>query len=306
VRPVRQDLTVTADTGFGDIGSGDSQSAAYDPGYGPLVSTRVRIATWNLWGWYGPWAERMGAIESSMRAVDADIWALQEVWADGERNQARVLASALGYEHVVFDANLERDGAFSGNAVVSRWPIRTHDVLVLPRTAGDARDDEGEERLVVFAEIDGPRGPIQVYCAHLSWRDDHSAIRQAQVAEICRLVRECRPRTFPAVLCGDLNADPTSDELRMLTGQAAVPVPGVMFRDAWLAAGNAEAGATASNANPFNAAALDRERRIDFVLVGTPKLGGVGHVLEARLAGDAPVDGVWPSDHLAVVAELRY
>ena len=298
---MRQDLAVT--TG---IGSGDNESGAYDPGYGPLVSTRVRIATWNLWGRYGPWTERMGSIEANMRAVDADIWALQEVWADDRRNQARVLASALGYEHVAFDANLERDGAFSGNAVVSRWPIRTHDVLVLPRTAGDARDDEGEERLVVFAEIDGPRGPIQVYCAHLSWRDDHSAIRQAQVAEICRLVRECRPRTFPAVLCGDLNADPTSDELRMLTGQAAVPVPGVMFRDAWLAAGNAEAGATASNANPFNAAALDRERRIDFVLVGTPKLGGVGHVLEARIAGDTPLDGMWPSDHLAVVAELRY
>ena len=290
-----------------DLAVPDDEFSSYDPGYGPLVSTRVRVGTWNLWGRYGPWAERMGPIEASMRAVDADVWALQEVWADDERNQARELASALGYGHVVFDANLERDGARSGNAVVSRWPIRAREVRVLPRRAGDARDDEGEERIVVFAEIDGPRGPIQVYCAHLSWRDDHSAIRQAQVAEICRLVREHRPRTFPAVLCGDLNADPTSDEVRMLTGHAAVPVPGVMFRDAWLAAGNAaREGATASNANPFNAAALDRERRIDYVLVGTPKLGGVGHVVDARLAGNAPVDGLWPSDHLAVVAELRY
>jgi endonuclease/exonuclease/phosphatase family metal-dependent hydrolase len=248
----------------------------------------------------------MHPIEASMRAVDADIWALQEVWEDDDRNQARVLAAALGYEHVVFAANLERDGVRAGNAVVSRWPIRAHEVRILPRTAGDARDDEGEERLAVFAEIDGPRGPIQVYCAHLSWRDDHSAVRQAQVTEICRLVRERRPRSFPAVLCGDLNAEPQSDELRMLTGQAAVPVPGVMFRDAWPAAGRTSPGPTASNANPFNAAALDRDRRIDFVLVGTPKLGGVGHVLDARIAGDTPIEGMWPSDHLAVVAELRY
>jgi len=92
----------------------------------------------------------------------------------------------------------------------------------------------------------------------------------------------------------------------MLTGEAAVPVPGVMFRDAWLAAGNTEPGATASNANPFYAGNLDRDRRIDFVLVGTPKLGGVGQVLDARIAGAAPVEGMWPSDHLAVVAELRY
>jgi endonuclease/exonuclease/phosphatase family metal-dependent hydrolase len=288
---VRQDHAVNAD---------------WDPGYGPLVDTRVRIATWNLWGRYGPWAERMQPIEETMRDTAADIWALQEVWEDDERNQARELAAAIGHDHVVFASNLERDGVFAGNAIVSRWPIRTREVRALPRVAGEARDDEGEERLVVFAEIEGPRGQIQVYCAHLSWRDDHSAIRQAQVAEICRLVRGHRPRSFPAVLCGDLNADPTSDELRMLTGQSAVPVPGVMFRDAWLAAGNTTSGATASNANPFNAAALDRDRRIDFILVGTPKLGGVGHTVDARIAGEHPVAGMWPSDHLAVVAELRY
>jgi len=284
----------------------DGEGFGYDPGYGPLVTTRVRIATWNIWARYGPWEARTHPIEATMRAVDADIWALQEVWEDDERNQARELAATLGYEHCFFFANLERDGVQAGNAVISRWPIRAHDVRVLPRTAGDARDDEGEERLAVLAEIDGPRGPIHVYCAHLSWRDYHSAVRQAQVAEICRFVREHRPRSFPAVLCGDLNSEPTSTELRMLTGEAAVPVPGVMFRDAWLAAGNTDPGATASNANPFYAGLLDRDRRIDFVLVGTPKLGGVGHVLEARIAGAAPVEGMWPSDHLAVVAELRY
>jgi endonuclease/exonuclease/phosphatase family metal-dependent hydrolase len=278
----------------------------WDPGYGPLVTTRVRIATWNLWGRYGPWAERMEPIVANMRAARADIWALQEVWEDAERNQARVIGAELGFDHVVFAPNLERDGAASGNAIASRWPIRAHEVRVLPRTVGDAHDDEGEERLAVFAEIDGPRGPIQLYCAHLSWRDDHSAIRQAQVAEICRLVREHRPRSFPAVLCGDLNSEPASDEIRMLTGETGVPVPGVMFRDAWLAAGNTDPGATASNDNPFYAAALDRDRRIDFVLVGTPKLGGVGHVLEATIGGNVPVGGMWPSDHLAVVADLRY
>src|SRR6266508_2075209 len=29
-----------------------------------------------------------------------------------------------------------------------------------------------------------------------------------------------------------------------------------------------------------------------------------GRVRSARLAGDKPVDGVWPADHFAVVAEL--
>ena len=41
-------------------------------------------------------------------------------------------------------------------------------------------------------------------------------------------------------------------------------------------------GYTWSNANPFAAASLDLDRRIDHVMVGHPKLGGVGHVLGAH------------------------
>jgi endonuclease/exonuclease/phosphatase family metal-dependent hydrolase len=280
---------------------------AYDPGYGPLVRTRVRIATWNLWGRYGPWEARLPVIVENLRAIDADILALQEVWEDDERSQARELAEALALAAPVYAHNLERDGARSGNAVLSRWPITRHEVRVLPRRgAFGAVDEEGEERLCVFAEVDGPRGPIQMFCAHLSWSSDHSAVRQEQTREIARFLTETRPRPFPAVLCGDLNAEPSSDELRLLTGRAASPVPRVVLRDAWEAAGNRDPGFTWSNANPFAASNLDLDRRIDHILVGQPKLGGAGHVLEARLAGDLVVDGMWGSDHLAVVAELRY
>ena len=68
---------------------GVSDPAPYDPGYGPLVETHVRIATWNIWARYGPWEERAPVIESTLREIDADIVGLQEVWDDGTRNQAR-------------------------------------------------------------------------------------------------------------------------------------------------------------------------------------------------------------------------
>jgi len=278
----------------------------YDPGYGPLLETTVRIATWNLWGRYGPWEARLPAIVETLRAVDADIVALQEVWDDDDRNQARVVADALGYGPPVYAHNLERDGARSGNAVLSRWPIARHEVRMLPREGGGARDDEGEERLCVFAEVDGPRGPIQIYCAHLSWRSDHSAVRQEQVKAMCSLVRAQRPRPFPAVLVGDLNAEPNSDEIRMLTGRTAAPVPGVMFRDGWEVAGDGSAGYTISNDNPFSRANLGPEQRIDYVMVGQAKLGGCGHVVSIRIIGDELVDGMCPSDHVGLVAELRY
>ena len=285
----------------------------FDAGYGRLLETRVRIATWNLWGRYGPWEARLPAIIETLRRLDADIVGLQEVWEDDDRSQAAELAAALGYTEPVFAANLDRDGARSGNAVLSRWPIGRREVRTLPREAHGVganplvfSDDEGEERLVVLAEIDAPRGPIQIYCAHLSWRGDHSAVRQAQAAAICSFVRENRPRTFPAVLLGDLNADPDSDELRLLTGQGAGAVPGVVFRDAWEWAGNVDRGATWSNDNPFAAAALDLDRRIDHILVAAPKANGCGQPLTAARFGTDPVDGMFGSDHYGVVSELRY
>jgi len=278
----------------------------YDAGYGRLLETTVRIATWNLWGRYGPWEQRLPAIIETLRRVDADIVGLQEVWEDDRRSQACELADALGYAEPVYEANLERDGARSGNAVLCRWPIGRREVRRLPREGAGTADDEGEERLVVLAEVEGPRGPIQVFCAHLSWRGDHSGVRQEQVAAICGFVRECRPRSFPAVLLGDLNADPDSDELRTLTGQRAVPVPGVMFRDTWTWSGNDDRGATWSNDNPFAAASLDLDRRIDHILVAAPKAGGCGQPLATWIIGDRPVDDMYGSDHFGVVTELRY
>jgi hypothetical protein len=96
-----------------------------------------------------------------------------------------------------------------------------------------------------------------------------------------------------------------ADEIRMLTGRAAVPEPPVVFWDAWDHAG-AGAGFTWSNANPYAVKDLEPDRRIDFVLTGFAKAGGAGHVTRAELVGTEPVGGVVPSDHYGVVAELRY
>ncbi len=199
------------------------------------------------------------------------------------------------------------NGGWSGNAVLSRWPIVGSEITELPMEGGGAVDtDEDESRLVLFTEIDGPRGSFQVFCTHLSWRADWSGVRQAQVRTVCEVIRRHGPRRIPAILCGDLNAEPASDEIRMLTGLAAVPVPGVVLRDAWAAAGRGD-GATISPRNPYCAATLEPPARIDYVMVGWPKLGGVGQVLDAWVAGDEPgPEGHFGSDHLAVVAELRY
>jgi endonuclease/exonuclease/phosphatase family metal-dependent hydrolase len=279
----------------------------YDPRFGPLIETSMRVATWNVWGRYGPWEARQPIIEANLRAMRADVVCLQEAWEDDETSQPAALATALEMSYV-YERAFVMNGGWSGNAVLSRWPIVRHEVHELPMAGGGAIDtDEGERRLLVFTEIDGPRGRFQVFCTHLSWRADWSGVRQEQVRTVCGVIRSHTPRSFPAVLCGDLNAEPGSDEIRMLTGLAAVPVPGVMFRDAWAVAGDGGSGATITPRNPYCAASLEPDARIDYVLVAWPKSGGAGQVLRTSVAGDLPgAHGLFGSDHLAVVAELRY
>ena len=278
-----------------------------DGPYGTLIDTRLRVLTWNLWWRFGPWEARRPAISASLARLDADVICLQEVWDDGDVCFSQELADGLGFHHV-YGARLVLDGVRFGNAVLSRWPIVVNDVLELP-----ADPSADEQRVCVRADIEGPRGTLQVFSTHLNWRFDQSAIRQDQVRAICSFIASSRPeggRTHPPVLCGDFNADPDSDEMRMLTGKAATPVDKLVFHDAWDVAGQASSssatGATWSNANPYAALDLEPDRRIDYVFVGWPKAGGAGHVTSCRVEGLEPVDGVVPSDHLAVLAELRY
>jgi len=120
---------------------------------------------------------------------------------------------------------------------------------------------------------------------------------------------------MPAVLCLSSNAVPDSDEVRQLTGKAAGAVPGLVLLDAWEAAGNTTPGFTWDNRNDWAARELAADRRLDTILVGLPARGGKGHVVTAVLLGDDVVlkssisslpSAVWPSDHFAVMATLRY
>jgi endonuclease/exonuclease/phosphatase family metal-dependent hydrolase len=57
----------------------------------------LRVMTWNLWWRFGPhWTDRQHGIRQTLRAVDADLVALQEVWGGAETTQAHELGASLG------------------------------------------------------------------------------------------------------------------------------------------------------------------------------------------------------------------
>jgi endonuclease/exonuclease/phosphatase family metal-dependent hydrolase len=274
-----------------------------DPAAVPqLIDTTVRVASWNLWWRFANWEERLPVVVERLRAADADVICLQEVWHDGTTSSAAVIAEALGYEsHFAGTIEFEQGVRF-GNAVVARWPITATDELPLP--SGGAGD---EHRLVLRADVDGPRGPLQVFCTHLNWRLDHSHIRQEQVRALAEMVAAAKPRSYPPIVCGDFNAEPHSDEIEMLTGQRALAVDGMLLADVWHACHPTDVGFTWDNRNPYAASQLEWNRRIDYVFAGWPKAGGAGMPVRCELLGDTPTDeGIWPSDHLGLVADLRY
>jgi endonuclease/exonuclease/phosphatase family metal-dependent hydrolase len=278
-------------------------TAGWDPP--PRIDTTMRVMTWNLWWRFGPWEARQPAIVKTVRDVDADIYCFQEVWEtrDGE-SQCATIADALGFHHAYAPGlGLDLAPESLGNAIVSRWPIVSTEVRELPAPEG-----LNELRVVLRAEIDGPRGRFEVFCTHLNWRIDQSHVRQLQLRAICELIAETKAtRTFPPILCGDLNAEPTSDEIRMLTGFSEPPVPKLIFFDAWPSAGGGGPGYTWNRENPFtDLDAEPRDARIDYVLVGYPHEHAAGEPVTCRVAGNQVVDGVWPSDHYGVVADLRY
>ena len=59
-----------------------------------------RVATWNLWWHFGTEsAARLHGIESALRAIQADVICLQEVYSDRTGvNDAEYLGAALGHQ----------------------------------------------------------------------------------------------------------------------------------------------------------------------------------------------------------------
>lgn len=262
----------------------------------------MRIVSWNLWWRFGLWEERQPAIAAELSRLSPDVALLQEVFATEEgRDQAADLGRSLGLQVARTTDGDGRPQAF-GNAILSRWPILECETAVLP-----GADGRSSHRSALTAVIDTPAGPQPFTVTHLAWQYDASLLRQAQLEAVVDLVRRRLPEdpatAPPAVLGGDFNSVPDSDEIRRLTGRAVPIRPGVVFTDCWEAVGDGP-GHTWTRDNPHAGDALWPRRRLDYVFVAWPRPKPLGNPRRAELAGVLADDGIVPSDHYAVVVEL--
>jgi endonuclease/exonuclease/phosphatase family metal-dependent hydrolase len=260
----------------------------------------MRVLTWNLWGRNGDWPRRRDAIAATIAEARPDVCGLQEVWDAPDGNLAAELARRLGLGWHWARAHPPRpDGVSIGNAVLSRWPLASVEEMELP--AGGPP----EHRIALGVRIGAPGGLLPFVTTHLTYQPGGSAVRLEQVRALAGFVAErAAGCAYPPVVTGDLNAEPASDELRLLGGLLTAPaVPGLVLLDAWRYAPPGDPGFTWDRRNAYQSHTVIPDSRIDYVLVGLPR-PDLGRVEAVRLAGDVPVDGVLGSDHFAVVADL--
>jgi endonuclease/exonuclease/phosphatase family metal-dependent hydrolase len=294
----------------------------------------VRILSLNIWNRSGPWDARLPLICSGLSAEAADIVGLQEVLCMqgplGTLSQLDAIVDGLralptpadadagsrakvDYPHRAYTAAWTLDSASGftmGNAILSRFPIIETRGTLLPNPIGH------ETRALLYALCETPSGLLPVFVTHLDWQFELSHARCQQVAFIVDQLtdwltsaRQGGRDVLPAVLLGDFNAEPDSDEIRFLRGRHALPsargggLRGCYFNDV-VEFCRGDAGPTFARDNVFAVKEREPDRRIDYIFTAPPDRYSRGLPLSARRCFTQAEGGIHPSDHYGVVCDL--
>lgn len=271
----------------------------------------LSILTLNCWNLSSPYPERMDLVRSGIAALRPDLIALQEIIVreDGF-DQARDILGGLGYEWSFGPAfawsadgeHLAPDGLEFGfgNVAASRLPIVARDWVRLP---GGRSGETRSATAIVVAAADGE---LTFVSTHLNWRFAHGHVREEQVVALGDFAwRVAAGRNLPPVVAGDFNADPDSAEIRYMRGLQSLAGRSVCFEDAWALAGDGSVGLTWDNRNPFARTVDEPDRRIDYIFVGFDHERRRLAVEDCRIVMNEGRNGVFPSDHVGVMAWIE-
>ena len=249
----------------------------------PPKGQSLRVMTYNIYGARATSpanAADLDAIAEVIRRQNPDFVTLNEVDVFTNRtgkdvHQARDLAEKLGMEWH-FSKAIDRDGGEYGDAVLSKYPILEKRSYRLPCAA----EQPGEDRslCVIRVQIDGK--DLYVASTHL----DHlsgDASRLVQATEI-RRIRDTELEG-DLILCGDLNAIPSSNVIATMTSFLTNTGP----------------------IDQYTFPSDDPSRKIDYIMYAPIEHFGVQNC-QVVSRGDQQVGGVDASDPRPVIADIRF
>lgn len=211
-------------------------------------------------------------IAGLIKREQADIVALQEVDKGVARTARRDLPAelaALTGMTAVFSNNFHYQGGEYGNAILTRFPVRTwtntHYAMIRP----------GEQRGLLQVVLTVLNRELVLLDTHIDFRPDDTE-RLKNIAELRDVIQ--RYHGLPIILCGDFNDTPGSRTCKEVAEQ---------FIDTWTVAGGE---------NGFTIPADKPRKRIDYIWL-------------SKASPITPVKIWVPrseaSDHLPVVGEFR-
>lgn len=223
------------------------------------VATRIpaehllRLTTLNINHAPDELERRTGLACDELSSLLPAVLCLQEVRfeTDGGSLQLETITAATGLAVVSARAqHATRDGALSGNAILSQLPVVEAGSVVL-------RTPNCQLTRADYAVLQAATGQtLIVVSAHLAWGGDQEGTRLTQMTAINDRVRilmdRYQDRNPVAILAGDFNTLPDSDTNRYLKGQGAGADGGYTFwTEAFAVVGNPDEATTVAAANPW-------------------------------------------------------
>jgi endonuclease/exonuclease/phosphatase family metal-dependent hydrolase len=261
----------------------------------------MRVLQLNMWARYGPYADRRPQLRRLFEDLRPDLVALQEVdRSDSGSSQAAELLEGLDYEVRYTPHPGDRH---PGIAVASRLPI-----------VAEAVRELGHDGVAIAARVETAGGRLW-FCSAvpLSWLPGREGEREDECVVLDTWLTDLAAKDeLPPILAGDFDATPDAASIRFLTGLQSLQGRSTYWADAWALAGDGTPGFTWTSdspyVQPFAEAAFGEpvhHRRIDYVFVGSPIRWRPRLVItDAEVVGRF-ADGVAPSDHYGVLAEIE-
>lgn len=150
----------------------------------------------------------------TIKKYGADVCGLNEVRGKGHlfgyTDQTNAIGDGLEFNRCFAEAIKVHGTGPYGNALVSRFPLKSTETILIPDP--DDKNDEGcfETRCVLKSVIDVDGKDVCVLVCHMGLENSE---RVNAVSTLCKIIDDCE---IPIILMGDFNTTPENEVLKPL------------------------------------------------------------------------------------------